>query len=147
MITSSIKKKPNKYRKISSDELIILGPWSILCADALVSNKNTYAPNFNAYIDSRHLRYAKLQLNPFSSITNKRKESKEKVSKRLIEMIRSRSASRIVNDEAMLMKVNASGTEDDEEDNLNTSFRVASLSIDESNKEINQNKGFVHFSF
>jgi hypothetical protein len=53
-------------------EVVVLGPYDILCQDALLSNKTTYTANFNAYVESRTIRYAKLQVNP-----SKRKTKEE----------------------------------------------------------------------
>ena len=38
----------------------ILGPWSTLCADALISPDGSYIPNFSAYIHSNDLRFVRL---------------------------------------------------------------------------------------
>jgi hypothetical protein len=70
-------------------EVVVLGPYDILCQGALLSNKTTYTANFNAYVEGRTLRYAKLQLNP-----SKRKKKREIIPEKLMEIIlRSRSCS------------------------------------------------------
>lgn len=44
----------------SDSQAEILGPWSIICAEALVHNVGTYAPTFTACIYSQDLRFVRI---------------------------------------------------------------------------------------
>jgi hypothetical protein len=53
--SEDVREEPNREE--------ILGPWSILCADALVTEDGKYCPDFNALIYSHDLRFVRISSN------------------------------------------------------------------------------------
>jgi hypothetical protein len=47
---------------VTFDEIKLKKEWDLLCSDTLMSNENTFAPKFSAYIESKQLRYIKLRI-------------------------------------------------------------------------------------
>lgn len=54
---------PTKTKKKTvSEEVIIVGPWSLIGEEALLLPEGTYLPNFSAVIDSEDIRFVRISL-------------------------------------------------------------------------------------